>query len=110
MSARKRTSWREKLADDKGLPKVIPITGKLCKHCGEGTCAIPSTREVDGLIRRVRKGMVTSFCQARVSGGQGLNGTRSGAHSDNQSGLSKTTSRVEAKMSRRVFKTETANA
>jgi len=27
--AYKRKSWREKLADDKGLPRVGPITGRM---------------------------------------------------------------------------------
>ncbi len=67
MSARKRTTWREKLADDKGLPKVIEITGKLRGAWGEGTCAIPSPREVDALIRRVRKGKVTTVNELRAA-------------------------------------------
>ena len=28
----KRKSWQEKLADDKGLPKVVKITGKMSKR------------------------------------------------------------------------------
>lgn len=67
MSAYKRTTWREKLADDKGLPTVIEITGKLRKIWGEGTCAIPSPREVDALIRRVRKGKVTTINELRAA-------------------------------------------
>jgi alkylated DNA nucleotide flippase Atl1 len=67
MSARPRKSWREKLADDKGLPKVIAITGKLRRTWGEGTCAIPSPREVDALIRRVRKGRVTTINDLRAA-------------------------------------------
>lgn len=67
MSPRKPTTWREKLADDKGLPKVIPITGKLRKSWGEGTCAIPAPREVDALIRRVHKGRVTTINLLRAA-------------------------------------------
>lgn len=76
MSARKRISWREKLADDNGLPKVIPITRKLGKRWGECTRAFPSTRGVEAPIHRVRKGKVASFRQARVSRGRGLQGMR----------------------------------
>lgn len=66
MSPRKRTSWREKLAADKGLPTVIAITGKLRKRWGEGTCAIPAPRDVDALIRRVPKGQVTTINELRA--------------------------------------------
>lgn len=66
MGARKKTTWREKLADDKGLPKVIEITGKLSKRWGEGTCAIPAPCEVNALIRHVRKGRVTTVNDLRA--------------------------------------------
>ena len=62
---RGRKTWREKLADDKGLPKVIQIEGKLSKRWGEGTCAIPAPREVDALMRRVSKGKLTTIDQLR---------------------------------------------
>ncbi len=58
MSAFRCKSWREKLADDKDLPKVIPITGKLRRSWGEGTCVIPAPGEVDGLMRRIPRGRV----------------------------------------------------
>jgi len=67
MSPRKRTSWREKLADDKGLPQVIEITGKLSKRWGEGTCAIPAPRDIDALIRQIPKGEVTTINQLRAA-------------------------------------------
>jgi alkylated DNA nucleotide flippase Atl1 len=67
VSPRKRTSWREKLADDKGLPQVIPITGRMIPRWGEGTCAIPAPREVDALIRRVPEGQVTTVNQLRAA-------------------------------------------
>jgi len=35
--ARKRKSWREKLADDKDFPRIVPIEGKLRERWGEGT-------------------------------------------------------------------------
>ena len=55
MSARPRKSWAEKLADDKDLPKVVPLTGALRRRWGEGVCAIPAPRQVDALIRPVGK-------------------------------------------------------
>ena len=54
MSARPRKSWAEKLADDKELPKVVPLTGALRRRWGEGVSAIP-VRRVDALIRPAGK-------------------------------------------------------
>lgn len=59
--AAKRKSWREKLDDDKDLPKVVKFTGHLAATLGPGTMVIPAPREVDALIRRVRKGRVTTI-------------------------------------------------
>ena len=64
---RGRKTWREKLADDKDLPKVIRIEGPLSKRWGEGTCAIPAPREVDALMRRVPKGKLTTIDQLRAA-------------------------------------------
>ena len=63
----KRKTWREKLADDKGLPKVFEITGRMSKRWGAGTCAIPSPREVDALIRKIRKGRVATVNVLRAT-------------------------------------------
>ncbi len=54
-------SWREKLQDDKGLPRVITISGKMITRWGEGTCVIPAPREVDELMRKVSKGKLTTI-------------------------------------------------
>jgi len=59
--ASKRKSWQEKLADSKGFPKVARIEGKLSKRWGEGTFVIPAPREVDLIMRKVRKGKVTTI-------------------------------------------------
>jgi hypothetical protein len=61
----KKKSWREKLADDKDLPKVEPITEKLRKNWGEGTFVIPAPREVDALMRRVPEGKITTINELR---------------------------------------------
>ena len=45
MKARK--SWREKLADSKGLPKIGEVTGKMSARWGKGTMVIPAPVEVD---------------------------------------------------------------
>jgi hypothetical protein len=63
MQARK--SWREKLADNKGLPRVEPITPKMSVRWGKGTVVIPSPKEVDALMRRVPPGRLTTINQLR---------------------------------------------
>ena len=63
---RTKKSWREKLADDKGLPKVVPIEGKMTRRWGEGTVVIPAPREVDEVMRRVPKGRVVTINEIRA--------------------------------------------
>ena len=65
MKARK--SWREKLADNKGLPKVGTVTGKMTKRWGEGTMVIPAPLEVDGLMKQVPKGKISTINELRVA-------------------------------------------
>lgn len=65
MSTRAKKSWAEKLADDKGLPKVAPIDGKLSRRWGQGSFVIPAPREVDALMRGVRKGRLTTIDELR---------------------------------------------
>jgi len=64
MSYRRKT-WREKLADDKGFPKVFRIAASKRKHWGTGAMVIPSPREVDALMREVRKGRLTTIDELR---------------------------------------------
>jgi len=59
--AYKRKTWQEKLADDKGLPRVFTIDATKTKRWGEGTCVIPAPSEVDALMRRVPKGKLTTI-------------------------------------------------
>lgn len=49
----KKKTWREKLADNKDLPKVMPLRGKAALKWGKGTLAIPAPLEVDALMRSV---------------------------------------------------------
>ncbi|MCA9265364.1 MAG: MGMT family protein [Planctomycetales bacterium] len=65
--ARKRKSWQEKLADDKGLPKVEKITGKLSQRWGTGTVVIPAPREVDAAMRTIRRGKLTTIDLIRTA-------------------------------------------
>jgi hypothetical protein len=56
-----KKSWREKLADDKGLPRVCEVSGKLTRRWGTGTFVIPAPREVDALMKQVPKGRVVTI-------------------------------------------------
>lgn len=62
-----KKSWREKLADDKGLPKVAPVEGKMTKKWGEGLMVIPAPREVDALMQKVPKGKLTTINELRAA-------------------------------------------
>lgn len=57
----KKKTWNEKLRDSKDLPKVVELTGKQAEKWGEGTMAIPAPIEVDELMRKVRKGKLTTI-------------------------------------------------
>ena len=61
----KRKTWREKLADDKGFPKVCKIDASKSKRWGTGTFVIPAPIEVNELMRRVPKGKLTTIDELR---------------------------------------------
>ena len=64
---RGRKTWREKLEDDKGLPKVGPIDGRIAVGRSEGTMVITAPREVDALIRLVPRGRLTTIDELRAA-------------------------------------------
>ena len=61
-----RKTWREKLADSKDLPKVVEINDKMSKRWGTGTVVIPAPVEVDGIMRQVPVGKLTTVNQIRM--------------------------------------------
>ena len=61
----RRKTWREKLADNKGFPKVCPIDSKKSKRWGQGTFVIPAPMEVNELMRQVPKGKLATMDQIR---------------------------------------------
>jgi hypothetical protein len=65
MKARK--SWREKLLDNKGLPKTGRIEGRMSTRWGSGTMVIPAPIEVDELMRRVPKGKLVTINELRAA-------------------------------------------
>jgi len=56
-----KRSWREKLADSKDLPKTGEIDGRMSKRWGQGTMVIPAPIEVDALMKKVRRGKLTTI-------------------------------------------------
>jgi hypothetical protein len=65
--AYRRKSWTEKLADDKGLPKVCRIEKKHSTRWGAGTMVVPAPREVDALMKAVRRGKTTTISHLRAA-------------------------------------------
>lgn len=64
MSKQKKT-WQEKLADNKGFPKVCKIEPAMSKRWGTGTFVIPAPMEVNELMRQVPKGKLTTIDELR---------------------------------------------
>jgi hypothetical protein len=62
-----KKSWHEKLADDRDLPKICEVTGKLSKRWGDGRFVIPAPREVDALMKQVPKGRVVTINELRAA-------------------------------------------
>ncbi len=62
---KRRKSWREKLEDSQGLPKVVEIEGRLSKRWGEGTVVIPAPKEVDEIMRIVPEGKIITTNKIR---------------------------------------------
>jgi hypothetical protein len=67
MPTTRRKSWREKLVDNKGLPKTGRITGKMSKRWGSGTMVVPAPLEVDAIMRRVPKGKLITINEIRAA-------------------------------------------
>jgi len=62
---KKKKTWREKLADSKDLPKVMPITEKMSQRWGTGSVVIPAPIEVDEIMKTVPKGKLIAINEIR---------------------------------------------
>lgn len=60
-----RKSWREKLADDRDLPRSITLGAAAAARWGGTTMTIAAPREVDALMRAVPRGQVTTINELR---------------------------------------------
>jgi hypothetical protein len=63
--AAKRKTWREKLQDNRGFPKICEIDAAKSKRWGSGTFVIPSPLEVNELMHRVPKGHLATIDELR---------------------------------------------
>ena len=61
----KRKTWREKLGESKGLPRVEPIPEKMSGRWGAGTLVIPAPSEVDEIMKQVPRGKLITVNQIR---------------------------------------------
>lgn len=67
---RGKKTWREKLADDKDLPKVVTLKPEAAQRWGAETLAIPAPREVDALMRKIPPGKLATINELRAIIGQ----------------------------------------
>ena len=61
-----RKSWREKLDNANGLPKVMAIPPKMRNRWGTGTLVIPAPREVDAVMKKVPAGKLITINEIRT--------------------------------------------
>lgn len=64
---RARKTWQEKLADNKDLPKIGKIEGKMSTRWGAGTMVIPAPLEVKELMDQVPKGRIATISELRAA-------------------------------------------
>jgi hypothetical protein len=60
-----RKTWQEKLADNKGLPKVGAIEGNMTERWGTGKMVVPAPLEVKELMDHVPKGKLATISELR---------------------------------------------
>lgn len=61
----KQKDWVQKFHETKGFPKVEKLTGKIGKGWEIGTLTIPTPIEVNGLMKKIPKGKITTISQRR---------------------------------------------
>jgi alkylated DNA nucleotide flippase Atl1 len=62
---RRKKTFREKLTEETDLPRVETIPPGMAKQWGTGTIVIPAPKEVDEIMRSVRKGKLITVNQIR---------------------------------------------
>jgi hypothetical protein len=56
-----KKTWKEKLSDNKGLPKIEKIPVRMQKKLGKGTMVIPAPKEVDAIMKKVVNGKLITI-------------------------------------------------
>ena len=64
-AAPRNKSWKQKLADNKDLPKIEKIPLRMQKNFGKGTMIIPSPKEVDAIMKKIPAGKVITINRIR---------------------------------------------
>jgi len=62
---KKKTSWQEKLANSKDLPRVENFDKKKGKNWPEGDYVIPAPIDVDAIMKKVHKGKLITINEIR---------------------------------------------
>lgn len=57
----KKKSWKEKLEDSKGLPKIVELEGKAAEKWGGREMVIPAPMEVYEIMMMVPRGKLTTI-------------------------------------------------
>jgi alkylated DNA nucleotide flippase Atl1 len=63
----KKKTWREKLNQSGGLPRVETMNEKMSKRWGTGTIVIPAPMEVDAIMKKIPTGKLTTINEIRSS-------------------------------------------
>lgn len=61
-----RKTWRQKLEDSKGLPKVVDIPANMQPQLGRGRLLIPSPKMIDAAIRTIPRGSTRTTPELRA--------------------------------------------
>ena len=62
---RRKKTFREKLADDKDLPRVEPMSAGMSRKLGPGTILLPAPSQVNAMMRSVPKGKLATINEIR---------------------------------------------
>ncbi|WP_254512253.1 MGMT family protein [Anatilimnocola floriformis] len=60
-----RKTWAEKLAHEKGLPKLIDVKPGERARWGGATMVVPRPRDIDALMKQVTKGKLVTTTELR---------------------------------------------
>lgn len=64
---RESKSWKEKLEESHGLPRVVSVREKVSRKWSSGSVVIPAPMEIDGMMRKVPRGRLTTINEIRAA-------------------------------------------